>query len=428
MGAELFCFIRTFLEARGFQKGEAGHFPMQEDLMQSLSQYPQIVEAVQSYLSRGDELTDLCIQVQQIPAPTGAEGERAAWVAGVFEALDLQNVAQDELFNVYARVPGRDSSLPALMVSAHTDTVFPAETDLTVRVDEQTGRIYGPGLGDNSTGVASLIALAQQLVALEPPVDVWLVANSGEEGLGDLRGMRGAVNRLQDRIGACVVLEGMGLGRIVHRGLGSRRYRIIAHAPGGHSWSDFGTASAIHVLVQIANEIAHLRPPAQPRTTFNIGRIQGGTSINTIAQQASLELDLRSEDAGALAQIDRQVQKIVGRYQTARWRQWGVRIETEVIGDRPSGEIGRDHPLVVAAQQALVGAGLTGRFDLRISSTDANIPLSRGIPAVCVGITQGGNAHRLEEWINPAYLPQGMQHLLLLTWWAAMWLGGEAGS
>ena len=401
---------------------------MQVDLLQALSRYPQVLEAAQAYLAQRDELTDLCIQVQQIPAPTGAEGARAAWVQDVFQTLGLQNVSQDELFNVYARVPGRDSTAPALMISAHTDTVFPPETDLTVRADEQTGRIYGPGLGDNSTGVASLIALAQQLVTLEPPVDIWLVANSGEEGLGDLRGMRGAVNRLQDRIGACIVIEGMGLGRIVHRGLGSRRYRITVHAPGGHSWSDFGTASAIHVLVQIANEITRLRPPSHPRTTFNIGRIQGGRSINTIAQQASLELDLRSEDAGALAQIDRQVQQIVSRYQSARWRQWGVHIETEVIGDRPSGEISRDHPLVVAAQQALVGAGLTGRFDLRISSTDANIPLSRGIPAVCVGVTRGGNAHRLEEWIDPTYLPQGLQHLMLLTWCTAMWLAGETGS
>lgn len=400
---------------------------MSHDLMQTLAAYPQVLAAASSYLDRGVELTARCVQVQQIESPTGAESLRATWVAEQFQALGLHDVAQDEQRNVYARVPGQDPTLPALMISAHTDTVFPAGTDLAVHVDEKSGRVFGPGIGDNSTGVASLLALAGELVELQPPIDIWLVANSCEEGTGDLRGMRAAVDRLQARIGASIVIEGTGLGRIVHRALGSRRYRITANAPGGHSWSDFGSASAIHVLVQLANDIARLRVPSKPRTTFNIGRIAGGTSINSIAQHASLELDLRNEDLHALAQLDKQVQKIVRQFQTERWQRWGVTVETEVIGDRPGGEIGHDHPLVVAAQQALAGAGLTGRPELQISSTDANIPLNRGIPCVCIGITQGGDAHRLEEWISPRYLPQGTQHLMLLSWWTALWLAGEVG-
>ena len=384
-----------------------------------------VVAAAAEFHQKQAELVQLCVAVQQIPAPTGDEAARAAWVQEQFAGFGLQDVHTDALFNVYGRLAGQSQVGGALLVSAHTDTVFPAETDLRIRVDDQTGRLFGPGIGDNSTGVASLLALARCMTELPPPpVDIWFVANSGEEGLGDLKGMRGAVDRLADRIRAAIVIEGMGLGRIVHRALGSRRYRISVTAHGGHSWSDFGTASAIHTLVLMAADLVRIKVPANPRTTFNVGRIQGGTSINTIAQEASLELDLRSEDPVALEYLVSNVQSIVQRYQTPRWRKWGVTVTTEVIGDRPAGDIPATHPLVGAASQALVDAGLTGKPDLRISSTDANIPLSRGIPAVCVGIVEGGSAHRLQEWIDPAKIGHGMEHLLLLTWWAAGWIEG----
>ena len=153
---------------------------------------------------------------------------------------------------------------------------------------QTAGRVYAPGLGDNSTGVAALLLLIETLKRLPtPPVDIWLVANSGEEGLGDLRGMRAAVDRLRSKIGACIVIEGMGLGRVVHQALGSRRFRISVNAPGGHSWSAFGSPSAVHVLVQLAAGLTRLDVPTHPRTTFNVGRISGGTSVNTIAQHAS---------------------------------------------------------------------------------------------------------------------------------------------
>ena len=217
----------------------------------------------------------------------------------------------------------------------------------------------------------------------------------------------------------------MGLGRVVHRALGSRRYRIAAYAPGGHSWSDFGTASAVHALVQLAADLSRLRVPEMPRTTFNIGRISGGRSVNTIAQEAMLELDLRSEEPEALDQAIDDVLAIVKDYQTPEWARRDVRIEASVIGDRPPGGIDAAHPLVQAALSALQDVGWQGAPDLRISSTDANIPLSRGIPAVCVGVTEGGSAHRLEEWMLKAPLGPGMRHLTLLAWWAAAWLGGE---
>ena len=382
-----------------------------------------MLSAAAEIIDAGPQLAQLAIDVQQIAAPTGDELERAKWTADQLRSMVLSDVELDDLYNVYARRPGKDPDAPALVVSAHTDTVFPARTDLRVRIDEQTRRIYGPGIGDNSAGVASLLALADLLSKLpDPPGDIWLLANSGEEGLGDLRGMRAAFERLHDRIGASIVIEGMGLGRVVHRALGSRRYRIKANAPGGHSWSDFGTASAIHALVLLAAEIAQIKVPSKPRTTFNIGRIAGGTSINTIAQEASLELDLRSEEGDALRKLIEDVHAVVRGFQSHRWQNWGVQIEMETIGDRPSGAIATNHPLVTAAGHALALAGLTTQPDLRISSTDANIPLSLGIPAVCVGVTQGGSAHRLEEWIDPGPLPHGVQHLLLLTWWTSEWL------
>ena len=393
--------------------------------MHELKQYPEVLAALAAFEQQHTALVDLCIAIQQIAAPTDGEERRAAWIEHYFQGLRLADISIDARHNVYARLPGQRTR-PALMVSAHTDTVFPLETDLTVRVHTAEDRIYGPGLGDNSAGVAGMLLLAATLRQLPPPpVDIWFVANTGEEGLGDLRGMRAAVERLAPQIGACIVLEGMGLKRVVHRALGSRRYRITVRAPGGHSWSDFGLASALHVLALLASELVQMQPTPEPRTTFNIGRMSGGTSVNTIAQTAWLELDLRSEGQSALQQIIDQAMTIVARYQSSAWQQRGVQVEATIIGDRPSGAIADEHPLVKATFRSLAYHGLMGNPQLRISSTDANIPLSRNIPAVCIGITEGGNAHRLEEWITPSLLTTGMKHLLSTAWWSALWLAGE---
>lgn len=392
--------------------------------LDELPEFAAIRAAVEKIAGAGEQMTALCVEIQQIPAPTGAEERRADWVEERFYRLGLADVARDTVHNVYARIPGAHAT-PALLVSAHTDTVFPVDTDLIVRVDAETGRMAGPGLGDNSTGVAGLLLLGETLIGLaeKPPVDVWLVANSNEEGLGDLKGIRSAVDRLADRLGAVLVIEGTGLGRLVHQGLGSRRYRIHASAPGGHSWGDFGAASAIHALVELAADITRLNVPQQPRTSFNIGTISGGTSINSIAQHAALELDLRSVALETLAQIDEQVQRLVQRHQRQHEnRRDGVVVSVESIGDRPAGGIPESHPLMQAASAILAQLEIPERMDIRISSTDANIPLSRGIPSVCIGLTEGGDAHRLSEWIDPAPLVKGMQQLLYLTWWTAAWL------
>ena len=410
-------------------------------LIDRLSHGSAVQAAAAAYAGRLEQLIDLCVAVQQIPAPTGAETERAAWIESRMQAIGLADVAQDRLGNVYGRVRSRRAQdQPALLVSAHTDTVFPSETDLRLRRLDN-GLIRGPGIGDNSTGVAGLLTLAETLIQLAPPpVDIWLVANSMEEGVGDLRGMRRVVDRLaaqtnganrsagasrngRGALGAVIVLEGMGLGRIVHQALGVRRYRTSAAAPGGHSWGDFGAASAVHGLVSLAEEMARLQVPQSPRTSFNIGRIGGGTSINTIAQQAWMELDLRSESPETLAWLDGEIGRIVERHaQAHRAHGDGLTLQHEQIGNRPPGGLPFQHPLVQAASTILQELGVRERSDARISSTDANVPLSRNIPAVCVGLTDGGDAHRLSEWIDPLPLVKGMQQLLYLTWWSAAWL------
>ncbi|HRA69200.1 MAG TPA: M20/M25/M40 family metallo-hydrolase, partial [Caldilinea sp.] len=337
-----------------------------------------------------EQLIELSIAIQQIAAPTGDEAQRAAWVADALRRFGY-TVESDALHNVYACAQGATRA-PALVVSAHTDTVFPAGTDLAIRRDARHRRIFGPGLGDNSLGVASLLWLAETIQAAPPlPADIWFVANVGEEGNGDLRGMRAAIDRLtaggvtsgapeagNAAVGAAIVIEGMGLSRVVHQALASRRYRIHVTAPGGHSWSDFGAASAVHMLAQLAADLTYLRPPKDPRTTFNIGVIEGGTSVNTIAQSATLELDLRSEQPATLDAIVQEVMEIIARYQSTRWQQAGVSVTSTVIGDRPGGAIADDHPLVQAAIRSLQAVRVKPQLSMRISSTDANIPLSRG--------------------------------------------------
>lgn len=394
---------------------------------------PAFLAELEGLAAARDAVAELACAIQQVPAPTFAEGPRAAWVAQRFSELGLCDVAQDDVANAYGRLPaqpgqpGQDSR-PALLISAHLDTVFPADTDLTLQRDSKRHRLAGPGIGDNSAGVAALLQLAALFGRCGSPVDIWFVANAAEEGLGDLRGMRAACDRLGDQVGACVVLEGMGLGRIVHQALGSRRYRIAVAAPGGHSWSAFGTPSAIHTLVQVAERLTRLDVPLHPRTTWNIGRIGGGTSINSIAEAAWFELDLRSEQGAALEHLIEQVTHAVRRFQTPALRERGVHVRMEMIGDRPTGQISAQHPLVRAAERSLLAAGVAVEAGERMSSTDANIPLSRGVPAVCVGITNGANAHRLDEWINTQEIGRGMQHVALLSMWAAEWLAGGGRS
>jgi tripeptide aminopeptidase len=343
---------------------------------------------------------DLACEIQQIAAPTFQEAARAAFVRDRFAAEGLADVEMDDLGDVFARWPGRDPSAAPLLLTAHLDTVFPADTPLNLTRGAE--RIAGPGIGDNSLGVAGLFGLLWALQGQPLPGDLWLAANVGEEGLGDLRGMRRVVDRLGARARATIVLEGMALGHIYHAGLGVRRYRITVHTEGGHSWLHFGRPSAIHVLVQLGARLTQLPLPTSARTTYNIGTITGGTSINTIAREASFDLDLRSESPSALAGLAAAVEALAATFVSTE-----VAVETRVIGDRPTGALPRDHPLVQLAAEALAAAGVTD-CTLEVGSTDANIPLSRGLPCICIGLTRGANSHRPDEYIDTRDLGRGL--------------------
>ncbi|GAB4528206.1 MAG: M20/M25/M40 family metallo-hydrolase [Anaerolineae bacterium] len=370
---------------------------------------------------------DEAIALQQIPAPTFDEAARMRHVAEKFAALGLHNIETDDLYNVYGVLPGEDRHAPGLMLVAHTDTVFPAETDLSIRHEQMptgtasahTGSrtqtvIYGPGLGDNSIGVASLFTLAHILreQKITPPCDLYFTATSREEGLGDLGGMRAAFARLKDRVKAVINVEGLAFGHIYHAGIAVRRLKITASAEGGHSWLHFGRPSAVHGVLNLGARIATITPPANPRTTYNIGLIEGGRSINTIATEASLWLDMRSERRSALEALEQQVQGHIRAVQHN-----DLRFSVEVVGDRPSGELAPEHPLVLMALAALNKLGVRG--SLETGSTDGNISLAAGVPTVTIGITRGGNAHRTDEYIELEPIKQGLQQLGLLALTAA---------
>lgn len=346
---------------------------------------------------------DLTQQIQQIPAPTFAEAQRAQFVRSLFEAEGLQEISIDSADNVYACLQGDGKAKP-LIVSAHLDTVFPIETNL--KLTRRTDRIFGPGIGDNTLGIAALFGLLwmlrEQDVTL--PGDLWLVANSGEEGLGDLRGMRAVVDRFGAKVKAYLIIEGLSLGYVQHRALAVQRYRVTAKTAGGHSWSDYGRPSSLHELSRLVTRLTSIPLPEEPRTTMNVGRMCGGTSINSIAADAWLELDLRSESPRVLTELTQTVEQVI---ETANGPE--VRVEAEVIGQRPAGEIPAYHPLVELAEECLREQGFEPR--LMIGSTDANIPLSRGFPALVLGVTNGAGAHTTGEFIYTEPVKRGMRHL-----------------
>lgn len=349
-------------------------------------------------------VVELAIQIQQIPAPTFHEEKRAEFIHRLFTNEQLSDICFDETGNVLARLPGKGKDKP-LVISAHMDTVFPAETDLSVKRGSEL--IHGPGLGDNSMGVAALFGLLWSLreSAISLRGDIWFVANIGEEGLGNLRGMNAVVDRFGAEVHAYLVLEGLALGHVYHRAVGVKRYRVRARTEGGHSWSDYGQPSAIHELAKLVVGLASLALPTHPRTTMNVGRISGGTSVNVIASEASFELDLRSEGRESLAELVSAAEKLIQHANKP-----GVKVEADVIGQRPAGEIPMSHPLVTLARDCLREQGLEA--GLISGSTDANVPLSKGYPAIVLGVTTGGSAHTTHEYINTAPVAQGMEQLV----------------
>jgi acetylornithine deacetylase/succinyl-diaminopimelate desuccinylase-like protein len=343
------------------------------------------------------------IAVSEIAAPTGDESRRAAWVADRFTALGLRDVRTDRAGNVIGRRPGAVSA-PSVAVCAHLDTVFPRNTTLRVRRDG--ARLAGPGIGDNGRGIAAMLALAEEIdgvrVRVRSPID--FVATTGEEGAGDLRGAKAFFAGAAGRVAAAIALDGAGDERVVHRALGARRFRVSYRGTGGHSWAAYGVANPVHATAAAVATLAALALPREPRTTLTVGRIGGGIAVNAIPECGWFEVDLRSGSAAVLDRYDADVRtaaQAAAAGENAR-RAAGTRaltVEIEVIGDRPCGDVPADDPLVVAAIEA---TRLIGReADLATASTDANVPISLGIPAVALGAGgSGGDAHTEAEWYD----------------------------
>jgi tripeptide aminopeptidase len=356
------------------------------------------------------DVLELTALISAVPSPTGEETAKSLLVERLFATAGLAT-ERDAIGDVVGVIPGRQSSRTGtskLVVAAHIDTVFPIGTPLEIK--RTSGRLTGPGVGDNSVAVAAAIKLADLLrIAGEvPAVDLLLTGNVGEEGLGNLRGIREVLTSRSD-IGAVVALEGHNLGRVTHVAVGSRRFRISVKGPGGHSWGDFGRPNAIHGLSKLIAELDAIPLPRSPKTTLNVGMISGGVSVNTIAPEASCLLDLRSIDESALRRLSDRVTRLVDRSN----RGDAVDYTAESIGERPAGVVAVDSPIVQIAANTLAALGLEPSFDA--SSTDANVPIAAGIPAVCVGLTTGGNVHRTDEYIDLDPVPMGITQLALLT-------------
>jgi len=357
------------------------------------------------------------IAVAQIAAPTGDEAERGRWVARRLRECGLSDVHTDAAGNVIGRRPGSQELAP-VVVCAHLDTVFPAETNLAVR--REGGRLIGPGINDNGRGLAAMLALAGEVdgarLACRRPIE--FVATTGEEGTGDLRGAKHYFGDRGQSAHCMIAIDGAGDRRIIHRALGSLRFKISYNGPGGHSWAAFGAPNAVHAAAGAASRLAALALPSEPRTTLSVGRIAGGISVNAIPESAWLEADLRSTSAEILDAFERAIREIAqasADQENAR-RSLGTRpltVGIERIGSRPCGETPAEHDLVRGAIEA---TRLSGREpELALASTDANAAISHGIPAIAIGAGgNGGDAHTLDEWFENTHGPVGIARALTI--------------
>lgn len=393
------------------------------------------IRAARRHIERTDETT-LARQaaLSAIPAPTGAEGRRAARVAELFAEIGLRDVAVDAVGNVSGWTSGDGSAGgrgPApVILAAHLDTVFGPDVDVAVARRGQ--RLEGPGVSDNARGLAALVTVAEACVLARVPTarPILFAATVGEEGSGDLRGVKNLLNGTNGRkagpavaVGgpptAFIALDGAGLVRVVHRALGSKRYHVTFCGPGGHSWAAFGVANPANAVGRAVALLADLPAPTAPRTTCAVVRLGGGTGLNSIPQAAWLDLDLRSDDPRALAQLDVTVRVALERAadDENRRRTAGtasLRLEVQPLGDRPSGITPRTHPLVQAAIAA--NRALGHDSELATASTDANVPIALGIPAIALGAGgRAGDAHLATEWYENDEGALGILRALLVT-------------
>jgi len=389
------------------------------------------IRAARRHVERADDVT-LARQaaLSATPAPTGAEGARGARVAELFREVGLSDVAIDHAGNVCGWFGRNGHGVAPVVLAAHLDTVFGPEVD--VRVKRRGQRLEGPGISDNARGLAALVAVAEALVAtgVATARPVLFAATVGEEGSGDLRGVKYLLNGkhivgaqhaapLPATPAAFIALDGAGLERVIHRALGSKRYHVTFRGPGGHSWAAFGVANPANAVGRATALLADLPTHHSPRTTCAVVGLGGGTGLNSIPQDAWLDLDLRSEDPRALAQLDVTVRAALERAadDENRTRTTGtppLRLELQVVGDRPCGITPRAHPLVQAAIAANRALGRDA--ELTSASTDANAPIALGIPAIALGAGgKAGDAHLTTEWYENVEGALGIVRALLVT-------------
>ncbi len=378
---------------------------------------PLIGEQLQDIDGMGEELVQLTVAIAQIPAPTFEEDERGAFIMKKFLEMGYAT-AKDNVGNILATVLKEGAE--CIIVCAHLDTVFPKTVDH--RVKRENERLYGPGVGDNSRGLAVLLSLAKLMRNMDTKRQIVFVANVGEEGIGDLRGMKHLFfdpehYRLIARTRYFLAIDSVGTETIINKSIGSRRYEIEIGGKGGHSFKDFGMSNPIYAIADFISQFKDIEVPETPRTTFNIGKIEGGMSVNAIPDRVKCQVDLRSASKEQLKRLEEHMiwlaENAVEKEQKVRTN--GLKLNIKKIGDRPAGECHADNELVQLAVEVTRYFGIEPV--LGSSSTDANIPQSLGIPAITVaGTHKGDGAHSLEEWIEigkESLLPLKRNFLLL---------------
>jgi len=381
---------------------------------------PHVTRALRSFETNADAITEEQIRICSIPASPFGEQARAEYLSRKFSDLGLTDVEIDEEGNCLGLLKG-SSQTPLLVVSAHLDTVFSKDTDFTVT--HRDDRLFAPGIADDGCGLAALIALVQAIQTEQIPIEgsILFVGTVGEEGEGNLRGVRYLFTkgRWATQIEAFLSFDGPGLDRITNRALGSHRYRVEISGPGGHSWGDFGLPNPVHAIGRAVSRLAAYPAPKEPRTTFNVGRIEGGTSVNSIPSHASMEVDLRSAAERELQRLDaffrRTMREAVDEENAIRRAgDPPLKLNVDLIGERPTGETRADSPVVEVALEATRALGVTPRLDQ--SSTDSNLPISLGIPAITLGAGgSSGASHSLDEWYDPRERDLGLKRGLLVV-------------
>lgn len=373
---------------------------------QTAAPAPDLTAAHARIAADYDQTVAELIELTEIPAPPFKEAARAERMKAKLSALGLENVHIDQVGNVIGTRPGKDRSAKALMVAAHLDTVFPEGTPIKVRREGDT--LHAPGIGDTTMTLAAMLAFVRAMNAgnITPPRDIIFVANVGEEGQGDLRGVRHlfGTSPLKARVGDFISFDGAGVGGITNAGVGSRRYRVAFTGPGGHSYGAFGIVNPMVAMAGVVQGLYRIAPPTDVKTTYAASTVSGGTSVNSIPNRITMEFDMRSASPANLKSVETRFLKLidenVAAENAARNTRFGkVAATPELIGDRPAGTTPAGDPLVQAAARVLKANGYSS--DLRASSTDSNIPISMGVPAITLSAGAAGyRAHALDEYVS----------------------------